>query len=193
MLCLWHNNQCQGDGGPWPQQRLCLCLISPEEANKAVVTFNGRIVVSKPPYVAVAQSKVERQALLSKNFLLRMAAMRVGGNPVLNSQKAAATSTTLYQFFLSFNMEVHILTSLWSGPNLIYLRIYIVLPTQPQQHLSHSLAPADHCKFQESNQPIRSPVQLPRPWLFTLKLLPQDHVHMKKKSYRCCKCQPSKI
>lgn len=57
------------------------------------MTFNGRTVVSNLPYVAIAQSKVEHQVLLTKNFMLRMAAMRAGGNPILSSQKVTATSS----------------------------------------------------------------------------------------------------
>merc|ERR1712168_1606774 len=43
-----------------------VCFSSPDEATKAVTEMNGRILVTKPLYVALAQSKEERRAQLSK-------------------------------------------------------------------------------------------------------------------------------
>ena len=42
-----------------------VCFSSPEEAVKAVIEMNGRILVSKPLYVALHQRKEERQAQLN--------------------------------------------------------------------------------------------------------------------------------
>ena len=42
-----------------------MCFSSPEEATKAVTEMNGRIIVNKPLYVALAQTKKERQAHLA--------------------------------------------------------------------------------------------------------------------------------
>ena len=42
-----------------------VCFSSPEEASKAVTEMNGRIIVSKPLYVALAQEKEERAANLA--------------------------------------------------------------------------------------------------------------------------------
>ena len=53
---------------------------SPEEATKAVTEMNGRIIVSKPLYVGLAQRKEERQAHLANLRLQRMA--RTGMPPV---------------------------------------------------------------------------------------------------------------
>merc|ERR1719211_715421 len=42
-----------------------MCFSSPEEATKAVTEMNGRIIVAKPLYVALAQRKEDRKAHLA--------------------------------------------------------------------------------------------------------------------------------
>lgn len=53
-----------------------VCFSSPEEANRAMAEMNGRILGSKPLYVAVAQRKEDRKVLLQQNY------MRGAGNAV---------------------------------------------------------------------------------------------------------------
>ena len=70
MLCLLKvmvdkNGRNQGYG--------FVCFSSPEEATKAVTKMNGRIVLSKPLYVALAQRKEERAAHLAAQRIQHMA------------------------------------------------------------------------------------------------------------------------
>merc|ERR1719435_147652 len=54
-----------------------VCFSSPEEATKAVTEMNGRIIVAKPLYVALAQGKEDRKAHLASQYIQRMAGMRM--------------------------------------------------------------------------------------------------------------------
>jgi len=54
-----------------------VCFSSPEEATKAVTEMNGRIIVQKPLYVALAQRKEDRRAHLSSQFVQRFAGVRM--------------------------------------------------------------------------------------------------------------------
>ena len=56
-----------------------MCFSTPEEATKAVTEMNGRIIVTKPLYVALAQRKEDRKAHLASQYIQRMAGMRVQG------------------------------------------------------------------------------------------------------------------
>jgi len=55
-----------------------VCFSSPDEATKAVTEMNGRILVTKPLYVALAQRKDERRAQLSTQFMQRVGPLRYG-------------------------------------------------------------------------------------------------------------------
>nr|CAD7462658.1 unnamed protein product [Timema tahoe] len=54
-----------------------VCFSSPEEATKAVTEMNGRIMGTKPLYVALAQRKDERKAHLASQYMQRLANVRM--------------------------------------------------------------------------------------------------------------------
>lgn len=57
-----------------------VCFSTPEEATRAVTEMNGRIIGSKPLYVALAQRKEDRKAALASQYMQRLANMRLQGS-----------------------------------------------------------------------------------------------------------------
>uniref|UniRef100_A0A915CUI7 Polyadenylate-binding protein n=1 Tax=Ditylenchus dipsaci TaxID=166011 RepID=A0A915CUI7_9BILA len=70
-----------------------VCFEKPDDATKAVVDMNNKMLGNKPLYVALAQRKEDRKAQLASQYMQRLAAMRmqnpagiggIGGMPVYN-------------------------------------------------------------------------------------------------------------
>lgn len=53
--------------------------------------MNGRIVGTKPLYVALAQRKEERKAILTNQYMQRLSTMRALGGPILGSFQQPAS------------------------------------------------------------------------------------------------------
>jgi polyadenylate-binding protein len=54
-----------------------VCFDKPEEATKAVTEMNGKILSTKPLYVALAQRKEDRKAQLASQYMQRLASIRM--------------------------------------------------------------------------------------------------------------------
>ncbi|XP_066558159.1 polyadenylate-binding protein 1-like isoform X3 [Amia ocellicauda] len=67
-----------------------VCFSSPEEATKAVTEMNGRIVSTKPLYVALAQRKEERKAILTNQYMQRLASVRAMPPPIIGSYQQSS-------------------------------------------------------------------------------------------------------
>lgn len=76
-----------------------VCFSSPEEATKAVTEMNGRIVATKPLYVALAQRREERKAILTNKYLQRLATLRTMSSPIIDSYQQAGYYMTVPQVF----------------------------------------------------------------------------------------------
>uniref|UniRef100_A0A2R9BNC4 Polyadenylate-binding protein n=1 Tax=Pan paniscus TaxID=9597 RepID=A0A2R9BNC4_PANPA len=75
--------------GGWSQQGFGFV------STKAVTEMNGRILATKPLYLALAQRKGECQAHLTNQYMQRMASVRAVPNPVINPYQLAPPSGVL--------------------------------------------------------------------------------------------------
>ncbi|XP_041801990.1 embryonic polyadenylate-binding protein-like isoform X2 [Chelmon rostratus] len=80
-----------------------VCFSSPEEATKAVTEMNGRIVATKPLYVALAQRREERKAILTNKYMQRLATLRTMTSPIIDSYQQAGYYMTVPQVRSFYN------------------------------------------------------------------------------------------
>jgi len=100
-----------------------VCFSLPDEATRAVTEMNGRILVSKPLYVALAQRREDRKAQLASQYMDRVSKLRIpnvhpiyGANPAGSyyMMGAAAGAPAANRFFTpALNIRPN---SRWSQP-----------------------------------------------------------------------------
>lgn len=105
-----------------------VCFSSPEEATKAVTEMNGRIVGSKPLYVALAQRRDERKAHLTAQYMQRMnntmGVRMATPNQVINPQFQTAAPSYFMPFSNSaaqrYMPASQVVTPRWARQTAVY-------------------------------------------------------------------------
>ncbi|KAG9478585.1 hypothetical protein GDO78_012311 [Eleutherodactylus coqui] len=92
-----------------------VCFSSPEEATKAITAMNGRMIATKPLYVALAQRKEERQTYLTSQHMQRMA--RAVPNPVISPYQPPPSSCSPATIPLAQNRAAY-----WPAGDMAQLR-----------------------------------------------------------------------
>ncbi|XP_066435138.1 polyadenylate-binding protein 1-like [Eleutherodactylus coqui] len=92
-----------------------VCFSSPEEATKAITAMNGRMIATKPLYVALAQRKEERQTYLTSQHMQRMA--RAVPNPVISPYLPPPSSCSPATISLAQNRAAY-----WPAGDMAQLR-----------------------------------------------------------------------
>merc|ERR1719317_956787 len=80
-----------------------VCFSAPEEATQAVTEMNGRIIVSKPLYVALAQRKEDRKAHLATQYMQRVTGIRMQMNQQMGYAQQYFVQAPMHQPQRFFN------------------------------------------------------------------------------------------
>ena len=83
-----------------------VCFATPEEATKAVTELNGKIIITKPLYVAIAQRKEERRALLTQQFVNRQMTHISRQNPQHLASGMMPAAATLMPYGPNFSANI---------------------------------------------------------------------------------------
>jgi polyadenylate-binding protein len=81
-----------------------VCFEKPDDATKAVVDMNNKMLGNKPLYVALAQRKEDRKAQLASQYMQRLAAMRMQ-NPTIGGMPGTIYNPANGQFFMPGGMQ----------------------------------------------------------------------------------------
>lgn len=142
-----------------------VCFEKPDDATKAVVDMNNKMVCSKPLYVALAQRKEDRKAQLASQYMQRLAAMRMQNPTNIPGTMYAPTQGG---FFVSSNIQrpyvggmqgnnVRNPTPRWNGVGGGNYNIPYMVPNQygNVHRPPRSMRP----QFQAGQRPPRMPMQ----------------------------------
>lgn len=155
-----------------------VCFSLPDEATRAVTEMNGRILVSKPLYVALAQRREDRKAQLASQYMDRVSKLRVpnvhplyGGNPNANyyamHTMAPATGAATNRFFQPA-MQLRP-NSRWSQPaNMRSAQQFLQAANTFRAPNAVGPRPAQHAGGRGSGPPLTGPTI---PMVDTMKVL----------------------
>ena len=79
-----------------------VCFEKPDEATKAVTEMNGKMMCTKPLYVALAQRKEDRKAQLASQYMQRLASIRLHNS---NGVPGAMYTPGAGGFFMSSTLQ----------------------------------------------------------------------------------------